>query len=72
MKKLVALTLAFSCLLTAQAFAKNIKVKSWCPITHSVGFGTGPTFDTAKDAAIKACLGNGGLPQCCYKFYRQV
>ena len=71
MKKLVLFALAFSCL-TTHASAKDIKVKSWCPMTHAVGFGTGATFDVAKDAAIKACLSKGGLPACCTKFYRQV
>jgi hypothetical protein len=71
MKKLVLFTLALSCLST-YAFAKDVKVKSWCPMTHAVGFGKAPTFDAAKDAAIKACLSNGGMQGCCPKFYRQV
>ncbi len=72
MRALFALALAAACMLAGQVQAKNIKVKSWCPITHAVGFGQGPSFEVAKDAAIKACLANGGLAKCCYKFYRQV
>lgn len=68
--------LIFSLLLlvcgTTFASAATITVESWCPITGSHGTGTGPAFETAKNKAIKACLANGGLAKCCYKFYRQV
>ncbi|HLH90610.1 MAG TPA: hypothetical protein VKX28_19320 [Xanthobacteraceae bacterium] len=67
---LIALVLSLAA--TVQADAKNITVKSWCPITGAVGIGHGGTFEAAKDAAIKACLDHGGLAKCCYKFFRQV
>jgi hypothetical protein len=57
---------------TSLANAAAVTAESWCPITGSRGTGTGPTYSVAKDKAIKACLANGGLAKCCYKFFRQV
>ena len=57
---------------TTGAFAKDITVKSWCPMTKASGIGKGATFDVAKDLAIKKCLANGGLMSCCPKFTRQI
>jgi hypothetical protein len=71
MKQLLAI--AFVALLgTSGAFARDITVKSWCPMTKASGIGKGPTFDLAKDLAVKKCLANGGLMQCCPKFTRQI
>jgi hypothetical protein len=65
--------IAFIALLgTSSAFAKDITVKSWCPMTKASGIGKGATFEVAKDLAIKKCLANGGLAACCPKFTRQI
>ena len=65
--------IAFIVLLgTGSAFAKDITVKSWCPMTKSSGIGKGATFEIAKDLAIKKCLANGGMMQCCPNFTRQI
>jgi hypothetical protein len=71
-KKLVALASLVACFSATPTIAAQIKVKSWCPMTHASGIGTGPTFEVARDAAVKACLANGGQPQCCPKFYRKI
>jgi hypothetical protein len=57
---------------SGSAFAKDVKVKSWCPMTHAKGVGTGATFDIAKDRAIKSCLANGGMMMCCPNYVRQM
>jgi hypothetical protein len=57
---------------TSGAFAKDISVKSWCPMTKASGIGKGATLEVAKDLAIKKCLANGGLMSCCPKFTRQI
>ena len=54
------------------AFAKDITVKSWCPMTKASGIGKGPTFEAAKSAAIQKCLANGGMDKCCPNFTRQI
>ena len=54
------------------AFAKDITVKSWCPMTKASGIGKGPTFEAAKSAAIQKCLANGGMDRCCPNFTRQI
>jgi len=72
MKRLALLSLIVFFGVSVEAIAKDIKVKSWCPITHAVGIGHGSTFESAKSAAIQACLANGGLAKCCYKYYRQI
>ena len=67
------LAIAFVALLgTSSAFAKDITVKSWCPMTKSSGIGKGATFEIAKDLAIKKCLANGGMMHCCPNFTRQI
>jgi hypothetical protein len=71
-KRLIAFIFIFSCMFATGSQAKPIKVKSWCPMTHASGIGTGPAFEVARDTAIKACIGNGGYPSCCTKFYRQI
>ena len=71
MRTLIAFAL-ISCLFATEIQAKDFKVKSWCPITHAAGVGRGATFDIALEAAIKACLANGGLAKCCYQYYRQI
>jgi hypothetical protein len=45
---------------------------SFCPMTGVKGIGRGPTFETAVDNAIKACIAKGGVSSCCYKFTRKV
>ena len=50
----------------------GIIVRSWCPITHHEGVGQGATLEEARDAAVKACISNGGIPYCCDKHTRQV
>ena len=72
MKRLVTFVLIFSSLSITGVQAKAIKVKSWCPMTHASGVGTGATFDVARDGAITACIAHGGQPACCNKFYRQI
>jgi hypothetical protein len=57
---------------TSGGFAKDISVKSWCPMTKASGIGKGATFEVAKDLAVKKCLANGGLMSCCPKFTRQI
>ncbi|THD61134.1 MAG: hypothetical protein E7813_22065 [Bradyrhizobium sp.] len=54
------------------AFAKEITVKSWCPMTKASGIGKGATLEVARELAIKKCLANGGLSSCCPKFTRQI
>jgi hypothetical protein len=67
------LAIAFVALLgTSGAFAKDITVKSWCPMTKASGIGKGATFEVAKDLAVSKCLANGGLMACCPKFIRQI
>ena len=36
------------------AFAKDITVKSWCPMTKASGIGKGPTFEAAKSEIGRA------------------
>jgi hypothetical protein len=45
----------------------NIVVRSHCPITGATGIGRGLTFESAKTAAIGACISKGGVPACCVK-----
>ena len=69
------LLLAFGFLVvlgSSGAFAKDITVKSWCPMTKASGIGKGPTFEAAKSAAIQKCLANGGMDKCCPNFTRQI
>ena len=69
------LLLAFGFLVvlgSSGAFAKDITVKSWCPMTKASGIGKGPTFEVAKSAAIQKCLANGGMDKCCPNFTRQI
>ncbi|MGF1502448.1 MAG: hypothetical protein ACFBSD_11585 [Paracoccaceae bacterium] len=35
------------------------------PSTGAIGFGTGPTLSIAKDRAVIACIGQGGVAQEC-------
>jgi hypothetical protein len=71
MKRLLAV--GFIALLgSGGAFAKDITVKSWCPMTKSSGIGKGATFEAAKSAAIQKCLANGGMAHCCPNFTRQI
>jgi hypothetical protein len=71
--KRVFLTVAIIALLgTSGALAKEITVKSWCPITKASGIGKGATLEIARDRAIKQCLANGGLMKCCPNFTRQI
>ena len=72
MKFVLMLTTALLISGTGIAEAAAVSAESWCPITGSRGSGSGPTFSVAKDRAIKACLANGGLAKCCYKFFRQT
>jgi len=66
------LAMIFIALLGTNAFAKEITVKSWCPMTKASGIGKGPTFEEAKDRAIKSCLAHGGMQHCCPNFVRQI
>jgi hypothetical protein len=52
--------------------AKDVVVRSFCPMTHASGIGRAATFEAAKELAIKACLGSGGMAQCCPKFIRRI
>ena len=72
MKRLVAFAMLFSCMFITGLQAKEIKVKSWCPMTHASGIGTGPTFEVARDTAINACISHGGQSACCNKFFRKI
>jgi hypothetical protein len=72
MKRMLLVGIIASFAMCVQASAKDIQVKSWCPMTGAVGLGRGATFEAAKDAAIKACLNKGGQSACCNKFYRQI
>ena len=72
MKRLIAFALLFFGIFATEAQAQPIKVKSLCPMTHASGIGTGPTFEVARDSAINACIGHGGQPACCNKFYRKI
>jgi|HubBroStandDraft_1064217.scaffolds.fasta_scaffold1143042_1 hypothetical protein len=72
MKFILMLTMSLFMIGVGMTEAAAVTAESWCPITGSKGTGSGPTFSVAKDRAIKACLANGGLAKCCYKFYRQT
>ncbi len=49
------------------AGAGIIAVRSHCPITGATGIGRGSTLETARTAAIEACISRGGVPVCCQK-----
>ena len=51
---------------------ENIAVSSHCPITGATGIGRGPTFGSAKTAAIGACVAKGGIPSCCSKYTQRM
>jgi len=72
MKSILLVVSTVAVLIAGTASAAAVTAESWCPITGARGSGSGPTFNVAKDKAIKACLANGGLAKCCYKFYRQT
>lgn len=44
---------------------QQFRVRSYCSATGKEGFGTGSTQQAAAQAAIKQCVANGGLPNCC-------
>lgn len=71
MKRIFAVSFIFL-VGSGAAFAKDISVKSWCPMTKASGIGKGPTFEAAKSAAIQKCLANGGMIHCCPNFTRQI
>jgi hypothetical protein len=71
MKRLFAVSLIVL-LGSSAAFAKEITVKSWCPMTKASGIGKGATFEAARSLAIQKCLANGGMAQCCPNFTRQI
>ena len=71
MKRIFAVSFIFLAGSSA-AFAKDISVKSWCPMTKASGIGKGPTFEAAKSTAIQKCMANGGMIHCCPNFTRQL
>lgn len=44
---------------------QQYRVRSYCSATGKEGFGSGATPEVAAQAAIKQCVANGGLPNCC-------
>lgn len=44
---------------------QQYRVRSYCSATQKEGFGSGATPEVAAQAAIKQCVANGGLPNCC-------
>lgn len=44
---------------------KVFRVRSYCSATGKEGIAEGQTLQIATDAAIKACVAAGGLPNCC-------
>ena len=72
MKRLIALIVLVLLAPAAQAAESQIVVKAWCPVTHREGYGRGLTLLQARDIAIRDCINNGGLPECCYKYNKQI
>ncbi len=54
------------------AAGKQFKVRSFCSATGKEGFGTGTTPQIAMQNAVKECVANGGLPNCCPNDVRLV
>jgi hypothetical protein len=57
---------------SGNAMAKDFGARAYCPMTHVTGIGHGSTPETAKEAAIRACISKGGIPACCNKFVRMI
>jgi hypothetical protein len=72
MRRLIALALVVSTLGAVQASAAEYVYRAWCPITKVEGIGKGASAGEARDAAYYACVGKGGLPKCCTKYYQQL
>lgn len=51
---------------------KQFKVRSFCSATGKEGFGTGATPQIAMQNAVRECVANGGLPNCCPNDIRLV
>lgn len=57
---------------TRRRTGQTVRVLSYCGETGKSGIGEGPDFNTARDRAIKACVANGGLPDCCPYVIQQI
>jgi hypothetical protein len=71
-KKVILASFLGGMLISGQAFAKDVKASSHCPMTGVTGIGHGQTFEVAVQSAIKACIAKGGISSCCYKFTRKL
>jgi hypothetical protein len=57
---------------SGNAKAKDFGARAYCPMTHVTGIGHGSSPEVAREAAIRSCVGKGGIPACCNKFVRAI
>lgn len=69
--KLLASLLAVLASTGAQAWTWN-SAQSYCSVKRQFGYASARDQDTAVSKAIRACVENGGIPDCCKNDARVV